>query len=129
MARSRAETADSARTKAEPRDESGLLDDVAAVSRLFGGAACVIAMRLHAAVLAGALGRRTVLMPYDHKVVEFAGLMGVRDHITSETLDVPAGMRPVLDRALSTDPRMAPAVADPWEMLTLAGPVNGAVVA
>jgi polysaccharide pyruvyl transferase WcaK-like protein len=104
-------------------------DDVPAVSRIFGGAACVIAMRLHAAVLARALSRRSVLMPYDHKVVEFGRLMGVRDQITADTLDHPSGMRRVLDAAMSGDRQAAHAFADPWETLTLAGPANRAVVA
>jgi polysaccharide pyruvyl transferase WcaK-like protein len=105
-------------------------DDLRRVTGRFLGAECVIAMRLHAAVLACAVGRRCVVMPYDHKVVEFGRLMGLQDQISSATLDDPGGSRRVLEAALSgSAPQGSRACPDPWKTLSLAGTASRAVVA
>jgi polysaccharide pyruvyl transferase CsaB len=74
--------------------------DLGEVSRCVSQARCVVAMRLHAAVLAAALQRPCVPMPYDHKVLEFAGQMGWPHAIMPETLDSPSALRAALDGAL-----------------------------
>ena len=61
----------------------------------------VVAMRLHAAVLAQAYGRPCVLMPYDRKVREFGDLMGIRHSIEAAALDDSASVKGVLESAWS----------------------------
>ena len=96
-------------------------DDIPGVMRAVGGAACVIAMRLHAAVLACSLERPCVLMPYDHKVVEFGRQMGLRETITSATLDRPDELRRTLDSALTRPPVTGRLSAGAWSALSLSG--------
>lgn len=60
----------------------------------------VVGMRLHAAVLAVACGRPTVLMPYDRKIQEFGELMAVPHSIEAGTLDDVAAVTAILDVAL-----------------------------
>lgn len=70
------------------RKESAVIEewssDLESLSELFRGASCVVAMRLHAAVLAVAFRRPVVVMPYDRKVTEFADLVGIRSRIDSK---------------------------------------------
>jgi polysaccharide pyruvyl transferase CsaB len=100
-------------------------DDLREVGRAVSEAECVVAMRLHAAVLACALGRRCVLMPYDYKVAEFGRQMELRHEITPDTLESPSALGRVLEAALTDSPgrraRVAPAS---WETLTLAAPLG-----
>ena len=51
--------------------------DVARVATIFREAALVVAMRLHAAVLAEAFGAPTAVLAYDRKLLEFAQQRGV----------------------------------------------------
>jgi len=63
------------RSQMKFRDRAEILPwefDMDRLLRLFGEAACVIAMRLHAGVLGAACGRRVLVLPYDRKVTEFA---------------------------------------------------------
>ena len=76
-------------------------DDLGEICRWFQGAQGVLAMRLHAAVLAMCFERPCILMPYDHKLREFGQLMGISDAIDSETLDSSAQLRSVLASALN----------------------------
>jgi polysaccharide pyruvyl transferase WcaK-like protein len=64
----------------------------------------VLAMRLHAAVLAHCFERPCILMPYDHKLREFGQLMGISDVIDSDTLESPAQLGSVLSSALNGRP-------------------------
>jgi polysaccharide pyruvyl transferase CsaB len=50
--------------------------DVARVAALFRDASMVVAMRLHAAVLAAAFGTATAILAYDRKLVEFGRQRG-----------------------------------------------------
>jgi polysaccharide pyruvyl transferase CsaB len=59
--------------------------DLLRLSEIFRGASCVVAMRLHAAVLAVAFKRPVVVMPYDRKVTEFADLAGISSRIDSKS--------------------------------------------
>lgn len=79
-------------------------DDLREVCRWFQAAQGVLAMRLHAAVLAICFERPCILMPYDHKLREFGQLMGISDVICPETLESPAQLRNVLARALNGSP-------------------------
>ena len=98
-------------------------DDLHEVARAVREAECVVAMRLHAAVLARALGRSCVLMPYDVKVAEFGRQMGLCHEITPETLECPSALDRVLHAALSGGPgRHAWVPPATWETLTLAAP-------
>jgi polysaccharide pyruvyl transferase WcaK-like protein len=72
-------------------------DDLLDVVSCVRGAECVIAMRLHAAILSVALERNCVLMPYDHKVREFGLQIGSRSVIEPETLDSVAAIDEVLE--------------------------------
>jgi polysaccharide pyruvyl transferase CsaB len=69
------------------RRESAIIEewtsDLHHLSELFRGASCIVAMRLHAAVLAVAFRRPVVVMPYDRKVTEFADLVGISSRIDS----------------------------------------------
>jgi polysaccharide pyruvyl transferase CsaB len=100
-------------------------DDLYDVTRTVRDAELVIAMRLHAAVLACALNRRCILMPYDYKVAEFGQQVGLLHHITADTLESPATLSDVFDASL-TGPwrRTVPGRVPPasWETLTLAAP-------
>jgi polysaccharide pyruvyl transferase CsaB len=60
--------------------------DVPTIASLFRDAALVVAMRLHAAVLAQAFGAATAILPYDRKLVEFASQRGVAQ-VEAEALD------------------------------------------
>lgn len=62
---------------------SNLREAVAWIAR----ARCVIAMRLHAAVLAAASQRPCIVMPYDKKVSEFQQSSGIEYSITPGMLD------------------------------------------
>jgi polysaccharide pyruvyl transferase CsaB len=59
----------------------------------------VVAMRLHAAVLALSCGRPSVLMPYDRKVREFGELMAIPHSIEATALDDPDAVTSVLEDA------------------------------
>lgn len=72
------------------------LDEVYAWIR---GAHLVLAMRLHAAVLAQACGGPCVLMPYDRKVREFGDLMAMRHSIEAAALDNLSAVNALLDSA------------------------------
>lgn len=73
--------------KMQQRESAGIEEwhsDLLRLSELFRGASCVVAMRLHAAVLAVAFRRPVVVMPYDRKVTEFADLVGIRSRVGSK---------------------------------------------
>ncbi len=76
-------------------------DDLGEICRWFQGAQGVLAMRLHAAVLAICFERPCILMPYDHKLREFGQLLGLSNTIDSETLDSPAQLHSVLASILN----------------------------
>jgi polysaccharide pyruvyl transferase CsaB len=69
------------------------------VCRWIRGARFVLSMRLHAAVLAQAYGRPSVLMPCDRKIREFGRLMNIRHVIEAISLDEVAKVSSVLESA------------------------------
>jgi polysaccharide pyruvyl transferase CsaB len=85
----------------------------------------VVAMRLHAAVLASSCGRPCVLMPYDGKVREFAELMAIPHLIEAGALDDLASVTSVLEDAWRDAQNKAQpdslrqAVSSAWSELTL----------
>jgi polysaccharide pyruvyl transferase WcaK-like protein len=74
----------------------------------FAGCRCVLAMRLHAAVLATAYGKPCLLMPYDQKVIEFGKQFPVVGMASAELLDDRDGFASMLERAATS-----PVTADP----------------
>jgi polysaccharide pyruvyl transferase CsaB len=76
--------------------------NLAEVTQYIAGAACVIAMRLHAAILAVACGRPCAIMPYDYKVSEAARSLNVTDLITPDTLANLAELTTLLKGALKS---------------------------
>ena len=74
----------------------------------FAGCRCVLAMRLHAAVLATAYGKPCLLMPYDQKVIEFGKQFPVVRMASAELLDDRDGFASMLERAATS-----PVTADP----------------
>ena len=61
--------------------------DLPEIGAWFAACRFALAMRLHAAVLATAYGKPCVLMPYDHKVVEFAKQFPAAGVAPAEMLD------------------------------------------
>lgn len=89
------------------------------------GAEMVLAMRLHAAVLAHAFGRRCVLMPYDCKVREFGDLMAIQHCLEATGLDDLPTVNAMLESAWHKPQASANAKGTPhtvtsiWADLTL----------
>jgi len=54
---------------------------------LFHGASCIVAMRLHAAILALSVERDCVVLPYDHKLDELCRQMELRRTLTADALE------------------------------------------
>jgi polysaccharide pyruvyl transferase CsaB len=73
--------------------------DLNEVCSWISGAQLVLAMRLHAAVLAQSYGRPCVLMPYDRKVREFGELTAMRHWLKDSALDDIANVNEVFDSA------------------------------
>lgn len=95
-------------------------DDFHALGEAFAGAQGVMAMRLHAAILARAFLRPYAIMPYDQKLLEFGQQSGSDDYIPAEMLDSPEQTKIALERWLSPHPQLAShAPPDHWESLTL----------
>jgi polysaccharide pyruvyl transferase CsaB len=84
--------------------------DVARVATLFREASLVVAMRLHAAVLAEAFATPTAILAYDRKLLEFARQRGVTA-LDAAALDRPGAYRAGLEDAL--DGRRAGAAEPP----------------
>lgn len=81
----------------------------------FAEARCVVAMRLHAGVLAAALGRPVIMLPYDRKVAEFAEFLKVPS-LEADILNEQASTVKVIEGALVTHPAT---VALGWNTLGL----------
>lgn len=77
--------------------------DVRRVAGLFREARLVVAMRLHAAVLAEAFETRTAILAYDRKLLEFATQRGLTA-IEAADLDRPDACRTRLEDALGAGP-------------------------
>ena len=73
--------------------------DINEICRWIRGAQFVVAMRLHAAVLARAYNRPSVLMPCDRKITEFGKLMNIGLTIEAALLDDFAQTNSVLENA------------------------------
>jgi polysaccharide pyruvyl transferase CsaB len=98
--------------------------DLNEVCRWIRAARFVVAMRLHAAVLALSCGRPVILMPYDRKIREFADLMNISLTIEAATLDNMPAVQAVLDAAwrqsaAEAPPARTPAPSTIWADLTL----------
>lgn len=93
--------------------------DLQATVQWIGGARMVLAMRLHAAVLAVSLGRRCVLMPYDTKVLRFASEHGLPFLLPAEMLDDTAQARQLLQRCWDAAPPPPAQAGSVWDTLRL----------
>jgi polysaccharide pyruvyl transferase CsaB len=105
------------------RDSAQILDwsdDFRALGEAFAGARGVIAMRLHAAILAGAFQRPCVIMPYDQKLLEFGQQAGIGDYLPAEMLDSTERSTALLEQWLGPHPCPAPLPPpERWESLRL----------
>ncbi len=81
--------------------------DAASLQSHFQAARMVVAMRLHAAVLAEAYGRPFALMPYDHKIEEFGALVPQAPLLRAGDLDDSAKAQRLLEEALAMRDREA----------------------
>lgn len=94
--------------------------NVSEIAELLGHAHCLVAMRLHAAIMALAFAVPCAVMPYDHKVQELIRARNLRNVILPETLDYPDRLRAVLDATVmegyQAERRME---ADAWASATL----------
>lgn len=97
--------------------------DLKAVLGYIGGASCILAMRLHAAVLAASCNRPCVVMPYDHKVLEAARMFNIADSITPACLGDPATIVGALERAIKKrsyrQASRSPSAQYSWDSLRL----------
>jgi polysaccharide pyruvyl transferase CsaB len=85
-------------------ERTTLLDwtiDCAELARRFSRSRLVLAMRLHAAILAVAFRRPCVLMPYDEKVAAFGREASIPFVLTANILDEPTLAKTILKNALS----------------------------
>lgn len=90
--------------------------DLPEIGASFAGCRFVLAMRLHAAVLATAYGKPCVSMPYDHKVVEFAKQFPMAGVAPAEALDDPARFAETLETAANArGPAMPEQAARFWD--------------
>lgn len=85
--------------------------DVREIVCCIGGASCVLAMRLHAAILAVACERACIVMPYDYKVSEAARMFDIRSQITVGLLKDRSAVMECLENALKSG------AADPEALL------------
>jgi polysaccharide pyruvyl transferase CsaB len=93
--------------------------DLAEVAQCIAGAACVIAMRLHAAILAAACGRPCAVMPYDYKVSEAARVFNIAGRITPETLTNPAELTALLQGTLNSGSAAQIGGMTSWDSISL----------
>lgn len=94
--------------------------DLTELAARYARSRLVIAMRLHAAVLAATYAVPCVLMPYDQKVVEFGEQAKIPYVLNQETLDSPVLAHEILERAMSE--QIAPAALErdgDWMKATL----------
>lgn len=79
--------------------------DLEKVLRLFRDASFIVAMRLHAAVLAVAYDKRCIVMPYDIKLNELAQQVGLTNIIHSSDLSSYDKVRVSMERAINEVPK------------------------
>ncbi len=91
------------------------------ISQYFGRSRMVIAMRLHAAILATAFEKPCVLMPYERKVEEFGKQTAITNILNASSLDDPAKIKAAMDGAMMGPDRTfrRPPEAQDWMEFTL----------
>ena len=94
--------------------------DLSEIAARYSRSRLVVAMRLHAAVLAAAYSIPCVLMPYDQKVVEFGEQAKIPYLLTPELLDKRVMAMEMLHKAMSEQiaPEPLPPAQD-WMQFTL----------
>jgi polysaccharide pyruvyl transferase WcaK-like protein len=86
---------------------------------LIAGARCVIAMRLHAAVMAVASQRPCIVMPYDKKVSEFQRTTVVAGSIDADLLDSPEGVIEMIVKCLDAKNLGHKSPSNVWDKIRL----------
>jgi N-acetylglucosaminyldiphosphoundecaprenol N-acetyl-beta-D-mannosaminyltransferase len=93
-------------------------EDLSRVADLFGNASLVVGMRLHAAILAVAYGRRCVGVSYDRKLDEFCAQAGI-GKVGLDQLNSPAFLE-ALERCIAGPLRVNPlSPASDWDNIRL----------
>jgi polysaccharide pyruvyl transferase CsaB len=94
--------------------------DLLRLSKLFRGASCVVAMRLHAAVLAVAFKRPVVVMPYDRKVTEFADLVDIGSRVDSKRSGDAVYIKELITEEMNRDDgEYNPGTRQEWKSMSL----------
>lgn len=95
--------------------------NVDALARLFRGCRLVIAMRLHAAVLAASFRKPCVLLPYDRKVADFGVQAGMPYVLPAESLDSPGAAMLLFESAFGSAPPPSSGLPEDggWPALTI----------
>ena len=94
--------------------------DVAEIANRLSRSRLVLAMRLHAAVLAATYAVPCILMPYDEKVVEFGKQAQIPYVLTPEMLDKPVMAQSLLEKCMAELIPPAPlAPSGDWMSFTL----------
>lgn len=110
--------------KMRRRESAGVEEwssDLLRLTGLFRGASCVVAMRLHAAVLAVAYRRPVVVMPYDRKVTEFADLVGIRSRVDSKRSGDAGYIEGLITEEMNRDDaQYNPGTETDWKSMSLA---------
>lgn len=110
--------------KMRRRESAGIevwSSDLQRLSQIFRGASCVVAMRLHAAVLAVAFSRPVVVMPYDRKVTEFADLVGIGSRVDSKSSDDAGYIKELIAGEMDRDECLYnPGIGQEWKNMSLA---------
>ena len=92
--------------------------DIQQLIDLMSGAQTIVAMRLHAAILALAVGRDCTVMPYDHKVRELCSEMRLAHRIESSTLASQDETARVIEQSMNLQ-WSRPAHLPSWDDLTI----------
>jgi polysaccharide pyruvyl transferase CsaB len=96
----------------------GWTSRISEVANRFARADLVIAMRLHAAILAAAFERPCAILPYDRKLREFAAQRGNPYLVEASSLDRADDTAAILERALA-NPATVPSQPPPADWTTL----------
>ena len=92
--------------------------DVQELVDILSGAETTVAMRLHAAILALALGRDCTVLPYDQKVRELCSEMRLQHIVEADALDDPEAVAASIENSMGGE-WSRPGHFPSWTELTL----------
>ena len=92
--------------------------DVQELVDIFSGAETIVAMRLHAAILALAVGRDCTVLPYDQKVRELCSEMRLQHLVEADALDDAESVARSIENSMGVQ-WSRPGHFPPWSELTL----------